>query len=211
MAAADYLNLRVESFRHAHAQPVNLSLKGDRHAALLKAGHEQQHIDEAEKLLTAHGADASSQKWAHEEIKRNIADATPVGRVLLDHIGMEEKAIDAYQSEHPHRVADAERRAREEHRDNPWSRDFDTEDEAADYARRKAEKQKGMKLYRRSSAADDERHTHSWSTSPAGAGASLAHRGASQFKPDQAEDLDSLRAKGWRVLGGAGRMMGAPG
>ena len=109
--------------------------------------------------------------------------------------------------------SDERRRAREEHRDNPYSSDYSSEEEAAEDARKRQERSedKSLRLYRKASDADDARHTHSWSRDDRGAGASLAARGAAQFRPDQSKTVDELKAEGWRILGGVGRMVGSPG
>lgn len=211
MGAGRHLQLNAEQFRGEYAQPVNLTLKDTRHGALRAEGHQQDAIDEVERLLTAHGQDAASQRRAHDEIKQHIANDTPVGRALLDHIELEESALDAYDREHDRRVEDAEKRARQEHRENRWSSDFESEDDAAEDARKRMERRRGHKVYRAESEGEDARHIHSWTTQRGGAGSSLAGRGASTFAPTKEAKLEDLRKQGWRVLGGVGRMMGAPG
>jgi SPP1 gp7 family putative phage head morphogenesis protein len=192
--------------------------------ALVKQGHDPANIAEANKLLTAWGGNTSQQQEAREEIAAHIREGSPIGKTLEAHAELETRlyenhkafAEDRAAKEYKEQISTAERRlaaepgkteaekraAYEEHY-------FETFDEAQQRARTDADRSSGAdtKLYRKGTMGSD---IEAWTTSPEGADISPLS-GGRRLAPDHTYTYEQLKAKGYSILGGVGRMMGASG
>ena len=186
----------------------NLMLQPEYEEIFLKKGFSQEEIGTVKKILSDYGGVAAQQKRAMETIIAEIKNDSRIGKLLRATSDLEEAAVEGWQSGLENRIQKSLRDAKERWdlfgEAQGFSKDYSDFSEVETAIRMRLEKEASLVVYRK---GDLGRPIESWTEDPLGADTGAGHR----LTPDHAMTLSEMHKRGYNILGGTCRMMGAPG
>ena len=192
----------------ADKYPNNLMLQPEYEEIFLKKGFSQEEIETVKKILSDYGGVAEQQKKAMETIAAEIKNDSRIGKLLRATSDLEEAAVEVWQSGLENRIKKALKAAKEDWdlfgQAEGFSKDYSDFSEVETAIRMRLEKEASLVVYRK---GDLGRPIESWTTDPLGADIGAGRR----LTPDHAMTLSEMHKRGYNILGGTCRMMGAPG
>jgi hypothetical protein len=195
---------RIKASKH----PYNLMIQPEYEEIFLKKGFSREEIGTVKKILSDYGGVAAQQKRAMETIAAEIKNDSRIGKLLRATSDLEEAAVEVWQSGLENRIQESLKDAKEDWdlfgEAEGFSKDYSAFSEVETAIRTRLEKEASLVVYRK---GDLGRPIESWTTDPLGAdiGAGL------RLTPDHAMTLSEMHKRGYSILGGTCRMMGAPG
>ena len=143
-----------------------------------------------------------------ETIAAEIKNDSRIGKLLRATSDLEEAAVEVWQSGLENRIKKALKAAKEDWdlfgQAEGFSKDYSDFSEVETAIRMRLEKEASLVVYRK---GDLGRPIESWTTDPLGADIGAGRR----LTPDHAMTLSEMHKRGYKILGGVCRMMGAPG
>jgi len=195
---------RIKASKH----PGNLVLQPEYEEIFLKKGFSREEIETVKKILSDYGGVAEQQKKAMETIAAEIKNDSRIGKLLRATSDLEEASVEVWQSGLENRIQKALRDAKEDWdlfgQAEGFSKDYSDFSEVETAIRMRLEKEASLTVYRK---GDLGRPIESWTTDPLGADIG----GGRRLTPDHAMTLSEMHKRGYKILGGVCRMMGAPG
>jgi len=195
---------RIKADKH----PNNLMIKPEYEEIFLNKGFSREEIETVRKLLSDYGGVAEQQKRAMETIAAEIKNDSRIGKLLRATSDLEEAAVEVWQSGLENRIQKSLKDAKEDWdlfgRAEGFSKNDSDFSEVEMAIRMRLEKEASLFVYRK---GDLGRPIESWTTDPLGADIGSGRR----LTPDHAMTLSEMHKRGYRILGGPCRMMGAPG
>lgn len=195
---------RIKASKH----PSNLMVQPEYEEIFLKKGFSQEEIGTVKKILSDYGGVAAQQKKAMETIAAEIKNDSRIGKLLRATSDLEEAAVDVWRSGLENRIKKALRDAKENWdlfgQAEGFSKDYSDFSEVETAIRMRLEKEASLVVYRK---GDLGRPIESWTADPLGADIGAGRR----LTPDHAMTLSDMHKRGYSILGGTCRMMGAPG
>ena len=192
----------------ASNDPSNLMLQPEYEEIFLKKGFSREEIETVKKILSDYGGVAEQQKKAMETIAAEIKNDSRIGKLLRATSDLEEAAVEVWQSGLEDRIKKALKAAKENWdlfgEAEGFSQDYSDFSEVETAIRMRLEKEASLVVYRK---GDLGRPIESWTADPLGADIGAGRR----LTPDHAMTLREMHERGYKILGGTCRMMGAPG
>jgi hypothetical protein len=174
----------------------------------LKKGFSREEIETVKKILSDYGGVAEQQKKAMETIAAEIKNDSRIGKLLRATSDLEEAAVEVWQSGLENRIQKILKAAKEDWdlfgQAEGFSKDYSDFSEVETAIRMRLEKEASLVVYRK---GDLGRPIESWTADPLGADIGAGRR----LTPDHAMTLSEMHERGYNILGGTCRMMGAPG
>lgn len=174
-------------------------------------GYTDEEIQQLSKLLSDYGLDAGSQKEATDLMLGHIKEGTRIGELLRLTSDMEELSLKTW-------ISGIEGRITKELDDakwwwnktghyggyykgsEPWNDSWSDVEESIRY---KYNSLRNLPVYRK---GDVGKPIESWTQHQSG-----ANVGGFRLTPDKKSSISEMHKKGYQILGGFSRMMGAPG
>jgi hypothetical protein len=195
---------RIKASKH----PGNLMLQPEYEEIFLKKGFSREEIETVKKILSDYGGVAEQQKKAMETIAAEIKNDSRIGKLLRATSDLEEAAVEVWQSGLENRIQKILKDAKEDWdlfgQAEGFSKDYSAFSEVETAIRMRLEKEASLVVYRK---GDLGRPIESWTADPLGADIGGGHR----LTYDHAMTLSDMHERGYNILGGTCRMMGAPG
>ena len=199
----------------AHVGPA------ERTAFFVSQGHTPEAVKAADDLLVSYGGNRSQQEHAMKAIDEHLAAGDDVARALHAASDLEQHAVGIWKSgsaartqQLEQKIASAERAWEDKYERGRMEQEHGADDfagVAADMRRQHARAEVAMQTVYRGGTTG-QRTVESWTIHAGGATTQHLGSGAgSRIKVDHRATYDELNARGYYLLGGVVRMMGAPG